>query len=233
MTRRSISAALWNAVVTVTDGDGDVATERLAIGAAISFEDDGPTITGQSVTLQVDEDGIIEDATLGIQQGDGILGGPGDFVDPNTDGDNDESTVTGSVSALFQSGADEPLTYSLLTDTSALEAQGLKSGGVDLTYQVVGNMLTASAGAGNTVFTFSLNGTTGVWTFNLEDQLDHPTLDGLQGDNTENELTILLGSLIQAADGDGDTVTAAGTAVQVVVDDDTPIRSGRNLVWHG
>ena len=43
--------------------------------------------------------------------------------------------MTGSVSALFQSGADEPLSYSLLTDTTALEAQGLKSGGVDLTYR--------------------------------------------------------------------------------------------------
>ena len=90
--------------------------------------------------------------------GDGILGGPGDFVDLNADGDNDESTATGTVSALFQSGADVPLTYSLSTDTSALAAQDLKSGGVALTYAVVGNVLTAEAGAGNTVFTFSLNG---------------------------------------------------------------------------
>ena len=74
---------------------------------------------------------------------------------------------------------------------------------------------------------------TGAWTFNLEDQLDHPTLDGLPGDNTENDLTITLGSLIQATDTDGDTVSAfSGTSVQVVVDDDTPIRA-RNLVWHG
>ena len=48
------------------------------------------------------------------------LGGPGDFVDLNADGDNDELTMTGSVSALFQSGADGPLTYSLSTDTSGL-----------------------------------------------------------------------------------------------------------------
>ena len=68
------------------------------------------------------------------------------------------------------------------------------------------------AGAGNTVFTFTLNGDDRGWTFNLEDQLDHPTLDGLPGDNTENELTIILGSLIQATDSDGDTVTAIGTA---------------------
>ena len=63
----------------------------------------------------------------------------------NTDGDNDETTVTGTIAGLpqFQSGADEPLTFSLMTDTSALEAQNLKSGGVALTYSVIGNVLTA------------------------------------------------------------------------------------------
>ena len=212
--------------VVVTDADGDKATAGINLGAGVfQIEDDGPAVSGAVSSGTVDEDGVVEDiADAG--PGDGILGGPDDFVDPNTDGDNDESTTAGTVANLFQSGADEPLTYSLSTDTSSLTAQGLKSGGVDLTYTVVGNLLTAEAGAGNTVFTFSLNGTTGVWTFNLEDQLDHPSQDGVVGlDNTENELTILLGSLIQAADGDGDTVTATGTAVQVVVDDDTPIRT--------
>ena len=96
----------------------------------------------------------------------------------------------------------------------------MTSGGVALTYTLVGNVLTASAGVGNTVFTFTLN-PGGAWVFDLEDQLDHPSLDGLPGDNTENDLTILLGSLIQATDADGDT--APGGAVQIVVNDDTPI----------
>ena len=140
--------------------------------------------------------------------GDGIAGGIGDLLT----GRKARRLRTGSVSALFQSGADGPLTYSLSTDTGGLTAQGLTSGGVALTYSVVGNVLTAEAGAGNTVFTFTLNGGTGAWIFNLEDQLDHPTLDGLPGDNTENELTINLGSLIQATDTDGDTVSASAPA---------------------
>ena len=90
--------------------------------------------------------------------GDGIAGGPAMLTSTRR---HDELT-TGSVSALFQSGADEPLTYSLSTDTSALLAQSLTSGGVALTYSVVGNVLTAEAGAGNTVFTFSLNAATGA-----------------------------------------------------------------------
>ena len=190
----------------------------------VNVDDDTPIAMAGTSSGTVDEDGVLEGAA-DAGPGDGILGGPGDFVDLNADGDNDELTVTGSVSALFQSGADGPLTYSLSTDTGGLTAQGLTSGGVALTYSVVGNVLTAEAGAGNTVFTFTLNGGTGAWIFNLEDQLDHPTLDGLPGDNTENELTINLGSLIQATDTDGDTVSAfSGTSVQVVVDDDTPIQ---------
>jgi VCBS repeat-containing protein len=37
-----------NAVVTVTDGDGDVATDAVDIGAAVSFHDDGPTAVANS-----------------------------------------------------------------------------------------------------------------------------------------------------------------------------------------
>ena len=43
-----------------------------------------------------------------------------------------------------------------------------------------------------------------------------------RGADTENDLTIQFGGLVQATDRDGDTVTATGT-VSVVVDDDTPI----------
>ena len=40
--------------------------------------------------------------------------------------------------------------------------------------------------------------------------------------DTENDLTINFGGLVQATDKDGDTVTATGT-VSVLVDDDTPV----------
>ena len=50
--------SLVNAVVTVTDGDGDVATQNIAIGNAIQFQDDGPTAAlalQGGVTVVVDE----------------------------------------------------------------------------------------------------------------------------------------------------------------------------------
>ena len=142
----------------------------------------------------------------------GIAGGTGDVA-------GEATVATGSVVPLFNSGADQPLTFSLSTDTSGLPA--LTSGGVAVTYAVVGNTLTASAG-GHTVFTFALNGATGDWTFTLVDQLDHPTLNGQAGDDTENDLAINLSSILRATDFDGDTVAAAANALIVTVDDDTP-----------
>ena len=51
---------------------------------------------------------------------------------------------------------------------------GLTSGGVALSYaDAVRDTVTASAAAGNTVFTFQLDTATGAWTFTLVDQLDH------------------------------------------------------------
>ena len=176
-----------------------------ATGLVVTVNDDTP-IRGAISSGTVDEDGLPG----------GIAGGTDDFIDPNTDGDSDETTVTGTIAGLpqFQSGADEPLSFSLVTDTSALEAQNLTSGGVALTYSLVGNVLTATAGPGGaTVFTFTLN-PGGAWVFDLEDQLDHAP------GAAENDLTIFLGSQIRATDFDGDI--APGGAVQITVNDDTP-----------
>ena len=98
--------------------------------------------------------------------GDGIAGGTGDVA-------GQAVTANGNVSALFQSGADEPLTYGFTANaTTTLQALGLTSGGVALSYAIAANTVTASAAAGN-VFTFTLNAATGAWTFTLVDQLDH------------------------------------------------------------
>ena len=55
------------------------------------------------------------------------------------------TVATGNVSALFQSGADEPLSYGFTADAVAtLQALGLTSGGVALSYAIVANTVTAS-----------------------------------------------------------------------------------------
>ena len=116
------------------------------------------------------------------------------------------------MAGLFQSGADVPLSYGF--NTPARCRPGLTSGGVALSYTIAANLITATAGRGPTVFTMALDASTGAWTFTLVRPLDHPSLDGLAGDNTENDLTIEFGGLVQATDQDGDTVTATGTVTR-------------------
>jgi hypothetical protein len=67
--------------------------------------------------------------------------------------------------------------------------------------------------------------TTGAYSFTLSKPLDHPTLNGAAGDNTENNLTIDLSSIIQATDKDGDSVAAAAGGLVMTVNDDTPAPS--------
>jgi T1SS-143 domain-containing protein len=222
-TENDLGIALGTAI-NATDFDGDSVTAA-ANGLVITVDDDTPIATVATLTGTVDEDGVVE-GTANAGPGDGIAGGTGDVA-------SEPVVASGTVSTLFQSGADEPLNYSLTTN--GLTALGLKSGGVTVTYAVaydaITNLhtLTASAGAGNTVFTFSVHGATGAYTFTLVDQLDHASLDGVTGDNTENDLSIALGTAINATDFDGDSVTAAANGLVITVDDDTPIATVATL----
>ncbi|AZE30441.1 hypothetical protein C4K05_3736 [Pseudomonas chlororaphis subsp. aureofaciens] len=185
-------------LLQATDKDGDTVTAA-AEKLVITVDDDTPTAAGAAEAGTVDEDGLAN----------GIAGGVGDVA-------GEATTASGSVTGIFQSGADVPLTYSLSSDTSGLPA--LSSGGVALVYSVVGDTLTAKAGAVD-VFTFSLSAA-GAYSFTLLQPLDHPA------GNDENDITINLGTILQATDNDGDTVTAAAEKLVITVDDDTPTANG-------
>ena len=215
------------AIVQATDRDGDTVIGN-ASGLVITVDDDTP-IALRNVAGTVDEDGVVEGAA-NAGPGDGIPGGPGDFVDPNTDGDNDELTTTGTVAEPFQSGADEPLTYLQPTDTTSAGA-GLDVGRRCADLCGCGQRVTAEAGAANGVHV-PAEPTTGTWAFKLEDQLDHPTLDGLPGDNTENDLRS-----ISVADRSGDRPRRRYGDRQCqrpgCYGQRRHADPGPNLVWHG
>ena len=89
-------------------------------------------------TGTVDEDGVVEGAA-DAGAGDGIAGGTGDVAGAGHGCDR-------HVAALFQSGADEPLSYGFTANAVAtLQALGLTSGGVALSYAIAANTVTASA----------------------------------------------------------------------------------------
>ena len=116
------------AIVQATDFDGDSVTGN-ATGLVITVDDDTPIATAGTSTGTVDEDGVVE-GIADAGPGDGIAGGTGDVA-------GEATVATGSVTALFQSGADEPLTYGFAANAVAtLQALGLTSGGVALSYAI-------------------------------------------------------------------------------------------------
>ncbi|MFS2126594.1 DUF5801 repeats-in-toxin domain-containing protein [Pseudomonas sp. Pseusp97] len=184
-------------VATITDGDGDHRSASIDLGDKLVFKDDGPAlIAGGNVTGQVMEDAL-----------------PGG----NPDGASDTTTATGSLTSLVNFGADGPGAFSLTGNYSSLTSQHLTSGGVALAYSVVGNLLTATAGA-KTVFTLSLDAA-GNYEFKLVGPLDHPLHNGSDAE----QLSLNLGGVIKATDGDGDPVSLGSGSLVINVQDDLPV----------
>ncbi|MDB5491014.1 MAG: hemolysin-type calcium-binding repeat family protein [Micavibrio sp.] len=127
-------------------------------------------------------------------------------VDETTLATTPTVTVSNTLTANF--GSDTPGTYGFTGATPA----GLTSNGQALSYALNGNTYTATAD-GHTIFTLTLNPTTGVYTFSLTGTLDHPN------PNDTNE-AIALNFGVKATDSDGDAIN--GT-VTINVLDDAPV----------
>jgi VCBS repeat-containing protein len=220
--------------VTLTDGDGDSISQNIDISGRVRFDDDGPAVTEAVVTLTVNEDDILTVWSAGTSPNDG-----------NADGSDTEalsgsaiSTSTGQLSALVNFGADGPGsqgTFSFVSNAAELMASAYTlyskqtaspENGKVLTYQLVGNVLTASEPDpdGNPVFSLTLEAN-GDFTFRLFDELVH------QAGNGENTTLrngdgfveyIDFGQIIKATDGDGDSVLLTGK-IRVYVTDDVPV----------
>ncbi|MES0136429.1 hypothetical protein NKJ88_15930, partial [Mesorhizobium sp. M0016] len=223
--------------VTRQDGDGDTITEKATVdlingqGSAFSFDDDGPKVTGTAqVTANVDEDGLHNSQSTGNvdnAQPDGEVTGTNSAV---------AIGAAGALNAIVDFGSDGPnatSAFGLVTQTtpsdSGFDSKGgnvlIVSDGTTLTgYVDVGAGAGYQAGTDRPVFTLTV-GADGSYVFTLIDQIDHPTLDTLPGDNTENTLAnggIDLSAFVIAMDGDGDTIGLAAGTFKVQVLDDVP-----------
>ncbi|WP_167505829.1 retention module-containing protein [Desulfosediminicola flagellatus] len=167
--------------------------------------------------LTVDGDNVLDpDSSTGINE-DGSTNADEDFG-------SSVSTDATNISNLFTAGADEDLSFKLSDNIGGIPT--LYSNGEALTYDVVGNVLTGTAG-GETIFTFTVN-TDGSWIFDLDGQLDHVAGDGENydlrtGDGTAEVGGIDLSSIIIATDADGDEVLADTGAFVVMIQDDVPV----------
>ncbi|MDG4896878.1 DUF5801 repeats-in-toxin domain-containing protein, partial [Mesorhizobium sp. WSM4976] len=196
-------------LIHATDKDGSTVTAA-ASALSLTIIDDQPTfVANSSSSGSVDEDALSANLL------------------PDATGAS--ATATGSVSSLFKTGADAPLSFTLSTDTSKLPA--LTSHGTAITYSVTKSSgidtLTAKAGT-TTVFTMALTEATGAWSFTLSAPVDQAP-----GANDSSQTKLDFSSLILATDFDGSNATAPANAWAVTVVDDVPVNFNPEAIVSG
>jgi T1SS-143 domain-containing protein len=201
-------------VAAVTDADGDQASASLDLGGFLSFLDDGPTLAGSEQEPVRIAALVHEDLLVSPHQG-------------NPEGGQTLTAIgaAGALHALVNFGADGPGSFGLSGDLGSLQAQGLTSGGEALSYNVVGDTLTASV-SGYDVFTLQV-GSDGSYTFTLLGPLDHP-LDNADDSETLSGSGIDFSAVLTATDGDGDPLVGGFPVGSFAIDveDDVPVLHG-------
>ncbi|MCJ1888024.1 retention module-containing protein [Pseudomonas sp. LA21] len=193
-----------NVPYTITDGTGGTSTSNLAVGivdalpnAALSANGgvDGALLTHDAATLGVASDSNSADFSAAFQ------------VNANYGADGAGSTV---------------LSYSLHLAGADGSNSGLTSGGAAIFLHSIGGVIVASTSASvagvsaaNTIFSLSVNGSTGVVTLTQFSAIDHaqPGSDAnFAGQHAVLDLGLvqLQGTLV-VTDRDGDTATSSST----------------------
>jgi T1SS-143 domain-containing protein len=214
---------------TVTDADDDFQNITLDGAIQVTVENDVPQAVEQPAAIvgEVLEDGLslsTGDFSEGIRES-------GETTGDDEDSGSTDSTAPSNLANLFDSGADEDLSFGISTDSAVLNSMDtLYSNGQELHYLSDGTTLqanTAADGSGTTAFTLQVN-PDGSWIFDLKDQLDHVD-DGTNTENwelvgsSETDGSIDFSSVITATDADGDTATGvADNSFRVKVQDDIP-----------
>ncbi|WP_253860404.1 retention module-containing protein [Aeromonas sp. CU5] len=192
--------------VVLIDSDGDTASDTLDV----TILDDIPTLAnGEELSVRslVHEDALTSGNSEGTSQSVSASG------------------AAGTLNSLVNFGADGAGSFGLGSDVSSLVGQVLTSGGVALSYSVVGNVLTASAGS-VPVFTLIV-GAEGSYSFTLIGPLDHPTADGDDSEQLAG-VGIDFSGVLTVTDGDGDPLTGSFPAgsFAIRVEDDVPVLAG-------
>ena len=205
------SAAVGTYTLSITT----YAVDQNLSGSEDDFSDNRTSVT-ETITLTVTPDDIPEfDENPNGDAGAGIVDESG-FLGINAPVGSD--TVGGTITADFK--GDGPGTYSVNNSFSfsgsVLTSNGnMLSQGEEVTVSQSGNGYVGAAG-GRTVFTITLNGTTGQYEFRLLDQLDHA-----DGSNPNDLVNLFFG--VRATDNDTVNPDSDDSVIRIVVLDDAPV----------
>ncbi|MFO3554215.1 DUF5801 repeats-in-toxin domain-containing protein, partial [Legionella pneumophila serogroup 1] len=212
-----------NAVVTVTDGDGDVATQAIGIGDAIVFEDDGPVAQIAATGAKV-----IHDETTGLDAGSNDVAGPlsvfAGVVNKSTDmagfAQSSGAVVSSTGSVTGQDNEGATIKFSLAIANAASGLQTTDGDAITLTLE--SGLVVGRDASGKAVLAISIDADTGVLSVAQYESIKHPT-----GGSSYDEAVHLGGKInavVTVTDGDGDVATQAiGIGDKVVFEDDGPV----------
>ncbi|WP_436159924.1 DUF5801 repeats-in-toxin domain-containing protein [Mesorhizobium sp. LjRoot246] len=175
-----IGTGAASATFTVTDGDGDTAT------AGISFAvTDANVPTTGTAAATVDDDGLA---------GGNPASTTGDLAVPNTDGDNNEATFSGTLGGSVGGDGAGANGFSFATLDASVGTVGQES--VTYSWDAVSNTLTATGPRGDLFTVHVTDPATGAYTVTLLQNVLQA-----QGPNDENNATVNLDYVITDADG--------------------------------
>src|SRR5688572_7421806 len=231
----TIDAGVLELKLTVTDGDGDKASDTIDLGPIINFEDDGPKLIDVDFDDNEDGDssngvGIIDEDSLPDGIGDSAPGdnAGGTFVDGviNFDFGSDKAGSLSIDSLIVKDSAGNTVSLANL-QTSDGRAITITPTGPDANGVVTWSAVVAAGetDAGEPVFTFKVDtsgANIGTFSFELFQALEHPYTDAdlkNDGPDTAYEDNLIFDFTVKATDGDGDTATGH---IKIDVDDDSP-----------
>ncbi|MDJ0642092.1 MAG: DUF5801 repeats-in-toxin domain-containing protein [Erythrobacter sp.] len=201
-----------DATVTITDGDGDTANATVAIGAGLTFFDDGPSVTlsGSNPDLQVSDADLATDASLSFAGAFTFDGG----TDGTQSTDYALSVTDGTASGLFDTATGNEV-FLFLESGVVVGREGGPTG------QIVFTVTVASDGTVELdqlrAVDHSLSTLDGANATLLADNLVQLTATITDNDGDTDSATLDIGSDLLFAD---DTPTAAVTET-AFLDDDT------------
>ena len=190
-------AGLITATVTVTDSDGDTASGSAQVGGAVSFLDDGPSVTPPTLTSAV----VLDETNAGENFGSGPI-----IV----------SSLTPIISATPLFGADgaaaaDSILYGLSLTGTAVSGLATANGDFPITLvQTNATTITGTYNGGLAAFTLVINAD-GTLTVTQNVALEH-LVDGPTPTDHNDPLGLagLITATVTVTDSDGDT--ASGSA---------------------
>ncbi|WVT77437.1 DUF5801 repeats-in-toxin domain-containing protein (plasmid) [Sinorhizobium chiapasense] len=192
----SLAANALQAVLTVTDGDKDVATAKVDLGGGlISFEDDGPSaalgLVSQPKTLVVDE-------TVGENAGEAAVG-----LGQVTVAGSDLFTTAGTSAGQDNEGA--TTAYSLAIVNGGHTGLYLTGGTTEILLVQNGSVIEGRVGS-TVAFTVAINAADGSVTLTQYESLNHTNTGSY--DEAVSLAANALQAVLTVTDGDKDVATA-------------------------